>query len=98
MVFNPSPIYHLYVLFVEISYQARFCLQILYPEIFFTLLQGILNHGSFIVRIICIEMMTEDTVQGGGGEEWSIPVNYDGKDDHNTTGMNVYVREATAQF
>ena len=31
--FNLSSSYHLLVLFVEISYQARFCLQISYPAI-----------------------------------------------------------------
>ena len=51
MYFNSSPIYHLYVLLVEISYQARFCLQILYPEILFTMLKGFWNHGSFIVHV-----------------------------------------------
>ena len=30
--FIPSPIYQLYVKLLEISYQARFCLQISYPE------------------------------------------------------------------
>ena len=46
-----SPIYHLYVLFVEILYQARFCSQISYPAILFTMLMGFLMHGGFIVHI-----------------------------------------------
>ena len=33
--FNPSSIYDLYVLFLEISHQARFCLQISHPTILF---------------------------------------------------------------
>ena len=37
-------------LFVEISYQARFCLQISYPAILFTMLMGFLNRGSFIIH------------------------------------------------
>ena len=44
---NLSLIYHLYVLFVTISYQARFCLQILYPEILFAMLNGVLSFTSF---------------------------------------------------
>ena len=36
--FNLFPIYQLYVLFVEIPYQARFCLQKSYPAILFTML------------------------------------------------------------
>ena len=50
--FNPSPIYHLYVLFLAISYQARFCLQISHLAILFTMLQGFLNCGSFIVHVL----------------------------------------------
>ena len=49
--FNPAPIDHLYVLFVEISYQARFCLQISYPAILFTMLMylivAVLSYTSF---------------------------------------------------
>ena len=45
--FNLSPNYHLYVLFVEISYQARSRLQISYPAILLTMLIGFLNCGSF---------------------------------------------------
>ena len=50
--FNSSPIYHAYVLFVEISYQAIVCIQILYPEILFTMLKGFFNHGSVIVHVL----------------------------------------------
>ena len=50
--FNSSPIYHLYVLFVEIWYQARFCIQILYPESFFKILKGFLNCGSVILHVL----------------------------------------------
>ena len=50
--FNLSPIYHFYVLFIEISHQASFCLQISYPAILFTVLMGFLNHGSFIVHVL----------------------------------------------
>ena len=46
--FNLSPIYHLYVLFVEISYLARFSLHISHPAIIFTMLIGFLNYGSFL--------------------------------------------------
>ena len=40
-----------YILFVEISYQARFCLQISYPAIVFTMLMGFLNRGNFIIHL-----------------------------------------------
>ena len=50
--FNLSSIYNLYVLFVKISYQARFCLQISYPAILFKMLMGCLNRGSFISHIL----------------------------------------------
>ena len=50
--YNLSPIYHLYVLFVDILYQARFGLQISYPAISFTILIGFLNCGSFIVHAL----------------------------------------------
>ena len=50
--FSPSPIYHLYVLFLKISYQARFCLQISHPAILFIMLKGLLDCGSFIVHIL----------------------------------------------
>ena len=50
--FNLSPIYHWYVLFVEILYQARFGLQISYPAILFTILIEFLNCGSFIVHAL----------------------------------------------
>ena len=50
-----SLIYHLYVLFVWISYQARFGLKISYPAIVFTtLVIGLLNCGSFIVHILLL--------------------------------------------
>ena len=49
---NPSPNYHLNVLFVTISYPAWFCLQISFPAIFFTMLVGILNRGSFIINAL----------------------------------------------
>ena len=39
------------MLFVEISCQAKFCLQI-YPAILFTMLIGFLNHGSFMVHVL----------------------------------------------
>ena len=45
--FTLSLIYHLYVLFVWISYQARFGLKISYPAIVFTMVIGLLNCGSF---------------------------------------------------
>ena len=48
--------YHLYVLFVEISYQARFYLQISYSSILFTMLIGFLNRGSFIIYILLLGM------------------------------------------
>ena len=50
--FTLLPVYYLYVLFDEISYQTRFCLQILYPAILFTKLMRFLNCGSFIVDIL----------------------------------------------
>ena len=50
--FNLFIIYNLYVSFVKLSYQARFCLQISYPEILFTMLMGFLNGGSFIVHAL----------------------------------------------
>ena len=50
--FNLSPIYNLYVLFVKISYQARFCLQISYHASLFTMLIGFLNCGSFIIHAL----------------------------------------------
>ena len=49
-----SLIYHLYVLFVWISYQARFGLKISYPAIVFTMVIGFLNCGSFIVHILLL--------------------------------------------
>ena len=49
---NVSPIYHLYILFVEISYQARFCFQKEYPAILFTMLMGFLKRGGFNVHIL----------------------------------------------
>ena len=49
-----SLIYHLYVLFVWISYQARFGLNISYPAIVFTMVIGLLNCGSFIVHILLL--------------------------------------------
>ena len=52
--FNLSPLNHLYVLLVIISYQARFCLQISYPAILFTMLMGFLNRGSFIIHILLL--------------------------------------------
>ena len=50
-----SPIYHLYVLFVEILYQARFCSQISYPAILFTMLMGFLMHGVYCSHPFCWE-------------------------------------------
>ena len=50
--FNLSPLNHLCVLFVEILYQARFCLQISYPAILFTMQMGLLNPGSFIIHAL----------------------------------------------
>ena len=50
--FNLLPIYHFYYSFVEISYQARFCLQISYPVIVFTMLMGFLYRGRFIVYVL----------------------------------------------
>ena len=52
--FTLSLIYHMYVLFVWISYQARFGLKISYPAIVFTMVIGLLNCGSFIVRILLL--------------------------------------------
>ena len=52
LYFNLSQIYHLYVLFVKILYQARFCLQVSYPAIWFTMLMGFLDCGSFIVHAL----------------------------------------------
>ena len=52
--FTLSLIYHLYVLFVWISYQARFGLKISYPAIVFTMVIGLLNCGSFIVHILLL--------------------------------------------
>ena len=51
--FHLSPIYHLYVLFVKISYKARYCLQIS-PAILFTMLMGSLNRGIFIVHALLL--------------------------------------------
>ena len=42
----------LYVLFVEISHQAQFCLQISHPTILFTMLMGFLNCCSFIIHAL----------------------------------------------
>ena len=52
--FTLSLIYHLYVLFVWISYQARFGLKISYPAIVFTMVIGLLNCGNFIVHILLL--------------------------------------------
>ena len=52
--FTISLLYHLYVLFVWISYQARFGLKISYPAIVFTMVLGLLNCGSFIVHILLL--------------------------------------------
>ena len=52
--FNLSPSYHVYVSFFKISYQGRFCLQISYPAILFTMLKGFLNCRSFIVHILLL--------------------------------------------
>ena len=52
--FTLSLIYHLYVLFVWISYQARFGLKISYPAIVFTMVIWLLNCGSFIVHILLL--------------------------------------------
>ena len=52
--FTLSLIYHLYVLFVWISYQARFGLKISYPAIVFTMVIGLLNCESFIVHILLL--------------------------------------------
>ena len=52
--FTLSLIYHLYVLFVWISYQARFGLKISYPAIVFIMVIGLLNCGSFIVHILLL--------------------------------------------
>ena len=55
-VLTPTSTYrqfcHLYVLFVKISYQAIFCLQISYPAILFTMLTGFLNCGGFIIHAL----------------------------------------------
>ena len=40
------------VLFVIFSYKARFCLQMSYPAILFTMLMGFLNRGSFIIHAL----------------------------------------------
>ena len=50
--FNLSPSYHLYVLFVEISDHVRFCLQISYSAILFTMIMEFVNYGSFIVYVL----------------------------------------------
>ena len=51
--FNLSPIYNFMLYkFVKISYLFRFCLQISYPAILFTMLMGFLNHGSFIFHAL----------------------------------------------
>ena len=47
MYLNLLSINHLYILFVKISYQARFC-----PAILFPMLMGFLNHGSFIIHAL----------------------------------------------
>ena len=52
--FTLSLIYHMYVLFVWISYQARFGVKISYPVIVFTMVIGLLNCGSFIVHILLL--------------------------------------------
>ena len=41
-----------YTVFVESSYQSRFCLQISYPAILFTMLMRFLNCGSSIFHIL----------------------------------------------
>ena len=52
-VWTPNSAYHQFIIcmfsFNEISYQAKFCLQISHPAILFTMLMGFLNHGNFIV-------------------------------------------------
>ena len=52
--FTLSLIYHLYVLFVWISYQARVGLKISYSAIVYTMVIGMLNCGSFIVHILLL--------------------------------------------
>ena len=48
-------IYHLYVLFVDISYQAKFCLQKSHPAILVTMLTEYFNCGSFIKHALLPE-------------------------------------------
>ena len=74
--FNPSPIYHLYVLFLESSYQARFCLQISHPAILFTMLKGFLNCGSYIVHILLL----------GTHKEFTLSVFLPGARSHRSSG------------
>ena len=47
-----SPINHFDVIFGEISYQAIFCFQILYPAILSTMLIGLLNTGSLVFNAL----------------------------------------------
>ena len=46
--FNLSPIYHMYVFFVKIPYQARFCLQISYSSNFIYNANGIFKLWEFL--------------------------------------------------
>ena len=64
--FNLSLINHLYVIFVEslYMYQARFCVQISYPAILFTMLMGFLNLGSFIVHALLLGTSKAFTLSG----------------------------------
>ena len=50
--FNLLPIYHLHVLYVEISYEERFCLQI-YPAILVTMVMGFLTSKIVGVTSSC---------------------------------------------
>ena len=55
MYFNLSPIYHLCILFVEISYQARFCLQISCPAVLCIMLMGFLKAHNDMSNNGCLQ-------------------------------------------
>ena len=55
-VLTPTPTYRQFIICTfylsKFHNQARFCLQISYPTILFTMLMGFLNGGSFIIHVL----------------------------------------------
>ena len=63
--YNPSPInFFIFVFFLKILYQARFCFQISHPAISFTMLKWLLNCGSFLVYVLLLETSEAFTLSG----------------------------------